>query len=173
MKKLLNFVSQPVTIFTLAILLILFNGLLMLSMPKEYALDLKFAYTVSETIFALESMGAQSRIFYRIGIWILDFPYMVVYMLFFTGVIFKLWGNNKFLLVPLLIGFFDLLENFCVLALLDSFPDISPILAKTASVFTTIKWIFVLFLMGAMVTGLIRMIVQRKYSTESASRFEV
>ncbi|MFC3415317.1 hypothetical protein [Algoriphagus hitonicola] len=173
MRSFLNFVSRPVSIFVLAILLILFNGLLMLSMPKEFALDLKFAYSASDVFFALDSMGTDMREFYRIGIWLLDFPYMLVYTLFFTGVIYRLWGENKLLLLPVVIGFFDLLENVMVLYLLDTFPDIPGVLANMASFFTTSKWIFVLFMMASVLGGLIRMIIHRKCSTETASRYEI
>lgn len=173
MKRLLNFVSKPVSIFVLAILLILFNGLLMLTMPKEFDLDLKFAYSVSDAFIALDSMGTNMRQFYRVGIWLLDFPYMLVYTLFFSGVIYRLWGESKMLLLPLVIGFFDLLENVMVLYLLNTFPDIPRVVANLASFFTTSKWIFVLFMMASVLGGLIRMIIHRKYSTETASRYEI
>lgn len=173
MKRFLNFVSRPVSIFVLAILLILFNGLLMLSIPKEFALDLKFAYSVSDVFLALDSMGRQAREFYRMGIWVLDFPYMAVYSLFFTGILFRLWGEGRLLVLPFVIGFFDLLENLSVLALLDSFPSIPWGLAVTASAFTTLKWVFVIFMMASVLGGLIRAIIHRKYSPDTASRFEI
>lgn len=173
MKRFLNFVSRPGSISVLAILLILFNGLLMLSIPKEFALDLKFAYSVSDVFLALDSMGGQARDLYRMGIWFLDFPYMAVYSLFFTGTLYRLWGLGRVLFLPFVIGFFDLLENLSVLALLESYPTVPWGLAVSASAFTTLKWVFVIFMMASVLGGLIRAIIHRKYSTDTASRFEV
>ncbi|MGM0945309.1 MAG: hypothetical protein ACQEW9_09010 [Bacteroidota bacterium] len=173
MKKLMHFIAKPISIFLLAILLIFFNGMLMLTMPRELALDLKFAYSVSEAFSALESMGEGVRGFYQLGIWLLDFPYMIVYCLFFSAILYRLWGVSRLIWLPLAIAFFDLIENLSVLVLLKTFPAIPENIAVLASIFTSLKWVLVVFLMLSILSGLIRVLIAKKYSSETSSRYEI
>lgn len=172
MDRFLIFVGRKKHLFILFALTLGFNILLSHFMPKEYALDLKFAYTFQEVIFSMDSMGMDSRHLYSIGVWTLDFPYLVVYSLFFVGVLFRLYGKKTFIFLPLGIALMDLIENILVLRILKTFPELDKLLVQAASFFTTFKWILVAVMMTIVLIGLVRMLVLKKHSFQSQSEVE-
>lgn len=138
-------------------------------MPKDYALDLKFAYTFSEAYQALSAMDLDTRKFYRFGIWALDFPYMIVYSLFFGGVLYRLWSSRNLLLLPFLVAVFDFFENLMVLRLLKIFPEPNRMMTLIASAFTTLKWLSVGVMVLTILWGIWRYDFSEKFSTSSTS----
>ncbi|MEN2282635.1 hypothetical protein AAGF08_10900 [Algoriphagus sp. SE2] len=127
-------------------------------LPSEYALDLKFAYSVDQAYYAISSLSKPDREIYRFGIFALDFPYMIVYGLLTIGLIYYMWHNKVILLIPILIVFFDLIENILIVCILNSYPFERPVLAIMASVSTTSKWLFVGLLLLSLLIGLLRLI---------------
>jgi hypothetical protein len=142
-------------------------------MPKEYALDLMFAYTVEEAYLALGSLDWENRDLYRLGIWALDMPYMAIYSLLFSGILLKLWNNKKVIWLPFSIFFMDLLENLMVLRMLKVFPREDQYLAIFSSIFSTSKWIMVAVLIGIIVIGLLSSITIGKYSPLDSQKAEI
>jgi hypothetical protein len=155
MRSLFEFLSKSKNLLLLACLFILFNFLLGSFIPKEYALDLKFAYTADEAYLALGSMNWEIRNIYRMGVWFLDMPYMVIYSLFFTGILFRLWRSRKVAWLTLSILLMDLMENILVLRLLKTFPGRNESLAMYCSLFSTIKWTLVVVMVMMIFIGLV------------------
>ncbi len=141
----------------LAVLFLLFNFLLNYFLPSENALDLKFAYSVDQAYFAISNLSKPDREIYRLGIWALDFPYMIVYGLLASGLLFYLWRNKVIVLIPLFIVFFDLIENILIISILNNYPIEKPVLAIMASITTTSKWIFVGLLLLSILIGALRL----------------
>lgn len=164
MKSLFLFLSKWKNLLILFGLFLLANFLLGKFMPKEYALDLKFAYTVEEAYAAMSQLTIEEQQRYKFGILALDMPYLVIYGLFFSGILMKLWKRNWIILIPVTIMVMDFLENLMVIQILNLFPDQSLILATLASIFTTSKWVTIGVLGGSTILGLFRMLFSRLIS---------
>lgn len=164
MKLLFQFLSKGKNLLLLFCLFLLFNFLLNSFMPKEYALDLRFAYSVEEAYGAIGHLDTDQRQFYRFGIWVFDMPYMVFYCLLFSGILIKLWKNKKTAWLPFAILIMDLFENLMVLRILKIYPTRNEILVTLASGFTTTKWVLVGILIFALLSGLLFVFSTRKYS---------
>ncbi|MBC6365925.1 hypothetical protein DDT91_03910 [Algoriphagus sp. AK58] len=169
MHALFEFVGKSKNLFFLGFLFLSFNFLLFNFMPKEYALDLKFAYTAEEAYLALGHLDQAQREYYRIGVWALDMPYMVIYTLFFIGVLNTLWNSRRFVGLPVGILVMDFFENILILKILKIYPRQDELLVMTASCFSTVKWLLVGFLLILIVAGILSWINQRGYSHSKSS----
>lgn len=130
-------------------------------MPKEYALDLKFAYSVDEAYTAMSHLTIEEQQRYKFGILALDMPYLLVYGLFFSGILVKLWKRKRVVLIPVSIMVMDFFENLLVIQIIDLLPNQSATLATFASIFTTSKWILIGVLALAIITGLVFSLLAR------------
>jgi hypothetical protein len=155
----------------LSCLVILFNILLSSFLPADQALDLKFAYSVKEAYEAIGMLDLETRKIYRFGIWALDLPYMIIYGLLFSGILFKIWEKKKVMFIPLGVVLLDLFENLMVLRILKLYPLENEILATFASFFTTGKWLLVGVMVLMIFFGLIHRFFDRKLTTEPTSHF--
>lgn len=161
MQSLFLFISKWRNLLVLFCLFLLANFLLGKYMPKEYALDLKFAYSVDEAYVALGHLSAEQQQQYKFGILALDMPYLVVYGLFFSGILLKIWKRKWLVFIPVTILVMDFFENLMVIKILNQLPDQSITLASFASIFTTSKWISIGILAGAILLGLVRLLAVR------------
>lgn len=148
--------SKPSNLLGLFSLFVLFNILLKRFMPKNLALDIRFAYSANEAYDLIRIMGESTREKYLIVIWTLDTPYMFIYFLLLLGLVSKILKQKKFLVLPFVIVGLDFFENVFVSSLLVSFPLENQFLGYFASFFTTTKWLFVGLCMAFLVIGLIR-----------------
>ncbi|TFV94341.1 hypothetical protein E4S40_09930 [Algoriphagus kandeliae] len=169
MKAIVDFVSDKKILIALFFLLVALNLSLSFFMPKDHALDLKFAYTFSEAYQSLSEMDLDTRKFYRFGIWALDFPYMIVYSLFFAGILYRFWRSQTLITLPFLVAAFDLFENLIVLRILKLFPEPNRLLTLLASGFTTLKWLTVGVMVLVLIVGVWRYYFSGKISTSSSS----
>ena len=64
-------------------------------------------------------------------------------------------------LVPFATAVFDLLENAGIVAMLALYPQQVPVLARAASLFTTLKWVFLIFTTVLVLVGFLGMGVSR------------
>lgn len=145
--------GKRLVLILLTCLFFLFNILLNHFLSSEYALDLKFAYSVDQAYSAISNLSKPDRDLYKFGILVLDFPYMIVYGLLASGLTYCLWRNRKIVLIPISIVFFDLIENVLIISILNNYPTKKPVLAFMASIVTTCKWmtvglLFLSFLIG-------------------------
>lgn len=171
MLKLFKSIDNRMNLIILTLLLVLFNILLSSLLPADQALDLKFAYSVQEAYEAIGMLDLETRNIYRLGIWALDLPYMIIYGLLFSGVLFKIWKKKKVMLIPLGVVLLDLFENLMVLRILKLYPLENEILATFASFFTTGKWLLVGVMVLMILFGLIHNFFTRKLTTEPSSHF--
>ncbi len=102
----------------LTCLLLLFNFLLSSLLQADKVLDLKFAYSVQEAYEAIGLLDFESREIYRFGLWALDLPYMIIYGLLFSGLLYKIWKTQKVLILTLGVVLMDFFENLMVLRIL-------------------------------------------------------
>lgn len=153
----------PILVF----LFFLFNYLLTISLPVDLVLDLKFMYSPQVILDSLSQMDEQGRAAYAEGILYLDLPYVIVYTVLFYTLLQKLWSGRHLCILTLSIAAMDTCENFLMLYHIRSFPDISDALGYLTSVFTSVKWLLVVILLGLVFAGLLRKIL---FSKESHSK---
>ncbi|SFB33749.1 hypothetical protein [Algoriphagus aquimarinus] len=143
MEAIFRKLERPPSLLALVVLFALFNLLLNYFMPRELALDVRFAYSANEAYNSIQSMGPKVRENYLAVIWILDTAYMLVYLLLFSILIMKISKRKLLVILPLVIFILDLFENLMVTFLLLKFPVESQVLGFIASFFTTTKWLTV------------------------------
>ena len=159
-------------LFILFILFIWINYLLSSFLPKDYALDLKFAYTAEEAYQALSHLSPKEIELYRFGVWSLDMPYLLIYFLFFSALLKRLWGGGRYYVIPMFISLMDLAENFLLLGILSKYPNRQETLVWICSVFSTLKWIAVGFLILWILGGVLNFFVSRRKSMVSSVESE-
>ena len=162
MPSLFKSVSSTKILVILGILFVVFNLLIPQFLPKDQALDLRFAYSEEEAIFLLNQLTANQIDDYRFGLLALDMPYLIVYSLLFGGLLFRFWGNNFIIYVPFLAAFADFMENLGIYQILNVTPVIESPWILLASVFSTFKWIFVAIIFTGVFGGILRKVLSGK-----------
>ncbi len=106
--------------------------------------DAKSHYSPEELYAFLGGIGESGRRLYAWTQVTLDVIYPVVYCLLFAVLLVVLYRWEKLrclVLLPLLTGLFDLLENFTTAYLAATFkPERNDVLASVAPIFSTGKW---------------------------------
>lgn len=137
-------------------------------------LDLQRTYTLSEVNEFFTKLKPEGRVIYKHVASFVDmiypFVYGVLFILILTFLLKNLFGDGSnwlFLaLTPLLIMLFDFLENINILALLDTFPQLSNDLVERGAMFTSLKWLWVLVTIGLVVLSgigcFVKMILGKK-----------
>ncbi|WP_026952878.1 hypothetical protein [Algoriphagus mannitolivorans] len=162
MNALIKSVSEAKVLVILGILFIGFNLLIPFFLPKDQALDLRFAYSVEEATFLMNQLTVDQISDYKFGLMALDMPYLIAYSLLFAGILFKLWGSSFLIYVPFFAGLADFIENLAVFQVLDGLPKASESWIIFASVSTTAKWIFVAILITGVLGGVFRKLLSKK-----------
>ena len=126
------------------------------------ALDVRPGYTHEEALIALESYSERGRKIY-IGVSsTIDTLIPVCWVLLFCGLLYRFRlteGTWYVACTPLIVGFFDLLENLQIIAMLVQYPDIGQTQVAWASTFTMVKmWSGQLILFLALLFLLIALI---------------
>lgn len=162
MKSIFSDLERRRNLFILFIAFLWINYLLSSFLPKEHALDLKFAYSVEEAYQSLSHLSLDEINLYSFGIWSLDMPYLLIYFLFFSALLKRLWGGNRYFIIPLAIAGFDLFENMLLLRILGFFPERYEVLVSICSIFSTAKWLSVGILIICLGAGAWNYLVSRK-----------
>ncbi|MFN4000239.1 hypothetical protein [Algoriphagus sp.] len=173
MQSLFLFLSKWRNLLLLFCLFLLANFLLSIYMPKEHALDLKFAYSVDEAYDALNQLSSEEQGRYKNGILAIDMPYLLVYGLLFSGILLKIWKREWPVLIPVTIMVMDFFENLMVILILNQLPNQSTTLASLASIFSTGKWTTIGILAGAIIFGLVRMLFLRIFSNSITEEIKI
>ena len=155
MNTLFEFLSNKRALSILLILFVILNFSLTYFMPKDQALDLKFAYSIEEAYLLLGQLNQAQREFYCFGAWALDMPYMLVYTMFFSGILYRLWNKKRVAWIAFIILLADFFENLFILQVLKNYPSHLSETVVYASIFTTSKWILVAIALMTMVIGLL------------------
>ncbi|MBS4070728.1 hypothetical protein ACFPIK_01875 [Algoriphagus aquatilis] len=164
MNTLFEFLGNKRSLYVLLILFAILNFSLTYFMPKDQALDLKFAYSVEEAYLLLGQLNQSQREFYCFGAWALDLPYMIVYTLFFSGILYRLWNKKRIAWIAFFILLADFFENIFILQVLKNYPSHLSDTVMYASIFTTSKWIFVGVVLLSIVGGLVNRYFQFSFS---------
>ena len=110
-------------------------------------LDLRQGYTTQEVTDLFLDIGFNGRLTYIIASAILDTLFPIAYVSFFASIIFlnvkEIKGLNYIVLIPLMAGFIDILENIQLINLLVQFPTYSPNEVSLTSFTTKFKHFFI------------------------------
>jgi hypothetical protein len=152
MEKIISKISNPKILITLFALFIVFNTLIFPQFSPEYkgqslhVLDLRFAYNKAEVMNLFTKLGDEGRKTYMIIELTADLIYPIIYTLLLVGLLFRFSKDSVFeniMYFPFLILFFDYLENFNIVYMLNSYPEISSLHVDIGAFFTKLKWIMV------------------------------
>lgn len=127
-------------------------------------IDLLFFYTPEKVYGMIASYGDEIRASYRTFELTGDIAYPIVYTLFFSLAITWLFQRgfptssnmHKYNVVPFGAWLFDLFENLCIVAMLSIYPATPAALAWVATIFTMIKWLFVVPTVLLLLYGLVK-----------------
>lgn len=167
----------------IAVLLVLFLVLFLVVFPMVSAqlaifsgglqmIDMETSYTPEQVYQMIAAYGEQGRSLYLITTLTADILYPLDYSLLFallivttfleafpTGRMFRMVRNLS--LIPFITAIFDLLENFGIVAMLALYPQQIPFLAQAASLFTTLKWAFLILTIVLVLAGFLGLGVAR------------
>ncbi|GAA4450847.1 hypothetical protein GCM10023189_12100 [Nibrella saemangeumensis] len=141
--------------------------------------DLLIANTDPDKILEMVAMyGPEGRPYYAFGVLTADVAYPVIYT-FLLGVALSLlfrsrtytpfyWVN----LIPVAAMLFDLLENACIVTLLNTYPDASRSVAILCMVFSNLKWGGFALSLGLILYGLVRLLMRQFSRSSQSSRTE-
>ena len=131
-------------------------------------LDVKSGYSYDEAMASMEGYGRDGRTTYAWASMLLDTLFPVVYVTLFAGLIYRFRlteGTWWLAFVPVAAGFWDLLENVQITAMLVGYPDLGPSQVAWASAFTTVKGyigpVYQILGLGLLLVALVRRALAR------------
>ena len=164
----------------MAVLLVVFLVLFLVVFPMVSAqlaifsgglhmLDMETGYSPEQAYQMIAAYGEQGRALYITSSLTADILYPLDYSLLFALLIvttfLEAFPGGRMLrnlsLVPFATAVFDLLENAGIVAMLALYPQQVPVLARAASLFTTLKWVFLIFTTVLVLVGFLGMGVSR------------
>jgi hypothetical protein len=149
--------SQNKVLATLGVLILIFNlWLLPLGTDGKIPLDLKFGYDRQQADQVLDDLGKTILPKYRFGLLVTDMIYPFVYGSFLGLLLLRIWKLKWILALPVLVMLLDIGENLSILALVDTFPELSESDVQRASVFSSAKWVMVIFVFSVLFIGLVK-----------------
>jgi len=127
-------------------------------------IDLQFFYTPDKVYGMIASYGDEIRTSYRTFELTGDIIYPIVYTLFFSLAITWLFQRgfpsdsnmHKYNVVPFGAWLFDLFENICIVTMLSIYPSTPSALAWISTIFTMLKWLFVIPTALLLLYGLVK-----------------
>jgi hypothetical protein len=131
-------------------------------MPGEKPLDLEVYYSAEVAFERLSEFSEEIRKSYRMGLMVTDMIYPIVYSLLFSFIIFSLWQNEKFAVLPFIILVFDFIENISVITMLGLFPEKSIFWGTLAGISTSLKWFFSALTLILVVIGFGKKALEKK-----------
>ncbi len=154
-------------ILFLAFLWIVFNvAFSLVFAPLEGVVpDLKLYYTATQIYHTISQYDAHHIQTYINGTLLLDFLYPWIYGLLLSFLLFRLSSNIRLSLLPVLIMFFDYLENILVLIVMYTYPRHLDAVATSAGLFTMLKWLSTALCLGV-IMYLFFMYLGKRYLTE-------
>jgi hypothetical protein len=161
----------------LASLMILFTILSMIVFPAVSArlgelsggtrmIDMETSYTPNQVFKMVASYGDPGRSLYILTTCTADLLFPFNYSLLFALLIIATYRRafprgrmvRSMYLAPFITAFFDLLENAGLVTLLASYPQQWVLVAQMASLFTTLKWAFMVITFVLVLIGFVGLI---------------
>lgn len=132
-------------------------------------LDIRPGYTFAEVEQLFTVLGEQGRQLYT-TLQVLDLIFPLAYgmtlTLALTGVITRLFPEGhtmeKAVSLPILGMIFDYLENITIATLIASYPNLSPLAVSVASIFTQLKWSFIILACVLLVILAVLALIKKK-----------
>lgn len=126
-------------------------------------------YSYEHATSLLQELGPEGRQIYLTRQLPLDFIYPGLFAVSYTLLLFWLFSKEfkddsgvfYFAFIPVLGGFFDYLENICIIIMLKTFPTTSTTLVKISSTFTLLKGIFTTLFFILLLIGVGAALVKR------------
>lgn len=148
-----SFLSKNVTwkhILMLLGLIIVFNFLIF---PLVYPtnqdtviLDTQFSYSSDKAYTILAEYNKEELKEYGIGVLTVDFVYPIIYSLFLCFLIYKLSNKKTIAMLSLIMLFSDYAENLGIVTIINYYPQKLPCIVSLSSLFTSLKWTTLVFL---------------------------
>ena len=167
----------------MAVLLVTFLVLFLVVFPMVSAqlallsggmhmIDMETGYTPAQAYQMIAAYGEQGRSLYIITTLTADIIYPLDYSLLFALLMVttfleafpggRMIGMLRNLsLMPFATAVFDLLENAGIVAMLALYPQQVPFLAQAASLFTTLKWVFLILTVVLVLVGFLGLGISR------------
>ncbi|MEE9348782.1 MAG: hypothetical protein V3U80_01905 [Flavobacteriaceae bacterium] len=117
-------------------------------LPIDKILDLRFSYNANDIFSLFDEFGAKGRNSYKLSALSIDSPYAIIYSITYAIIIYLLLKSNDLLkykmliLLPFLIGMFDIFENVSIALMSHYYPIKMMSLANATPYFTLFKWLF-------------------------------
>ena len=132
-------------------------------------LDIRPGYTFADVENLFTALGEQGRQLYT-TLQVLDLVFPLAYgmtlTLALTGVITRLLPEGhpmeKVVSLPILGMIFDYLENITIATLIASYPNLSPLAVSVASIFTRLKWSFIILACVLLVILAVLLLIKKK-----------
>jgi hypothetical protein len=106
-------------------------------------IDSKPFYSPERAYEMVAAYGVKGRKFY-IYLEIFDYIFAVIYSLFFTINLIYMFPSYKIMIFPLLIIFFEYIENTCILWMLLRFPEKMTRVAQVSNISTIFKSLLII-----------------------------
>lgn len=158
LERLMKFASGKNVLVLFLLTMLIYAMMLKYTIPmvQSYAPNLAIfdlspaGYSYEHATSLLQELGAEGRQIYLARQLPLDFIYpglfAISYSLLLLWLFHKEFNENakvfSLAFIPVLGGFFDYLENICIIIMLKTFPTTSVMLVKISSTFTLLKGIF-------------------------------
>jgi len=148
------------SVLILFIIILGFNGYFMVKMKSSTGqppLDLRFTHSPKVTYKNFDAMSEDQQKRYMIGELTTDIIYPIIYTLFFSFSLLLLFKGNQIIpFVPYGAFIMDVFENLSLFTLLKLYPQHINWLAWVSSIFSTLKWLFVMLSFLLIILGLFR-----------------
>ncbi|CCH56693.1 hypothetical protein BN8_06076 [Fibrisoma limi BUZ 3] len=111
--------------------------------------------------------GAEGRAYYAQAELTADLAYPIVYTFLLCIVLSLVFRQTSaspsslINLLPLVVWAIDMLENACVVVLLNTYPHLSPLVVTMCLVCTNLKWIAFFTIIATILYGLVRLAIRR------------
>jgi hypothetical protein len=148
-SKLRNLVVMIVSSFVVVMIMAMLTQTLVYDIYGDVTMpDTRFTYTITEITAAFNTLGQAG-----LNVWVqahmLDFLFPLTYMFAMAfGLNMELRrlisGNSKaklLVLIPLMAGIADYIENILILTQIAAYPNLSGVVITIASAITSMKWI--------------------------------
>ncbi|MEO5906166.1 MAG: hypothetical protein ABIQ11_05535 [Saprospiraceae bacterium] len=173
----LNRISNWKTLVGLILLFLIFPMVLFRNaMEKINALagkeigpiDLTFGFSPKRTLQMIEDYGDAGRAYYQHVEMSIDIIFPIVYAFLFAVLITIIYrrlinGPVRHLnMLPVVVMFFDFLENFAIISLLKHYPEQSMLMASLCELFKLLKWLMFGLIIFLVIYGLIKLLLKKQ-----------
>ncbi|GAB3778334.1 hypothetical protein GCM10028818_27100 [Spirosoma horti] len=129
-------------------------------------IDLLVGYNPARISQMIGEYGPEGRAIYAQGELTLDVAYPFIYTFLFCILLTLLFRHRTYTsfrlvnVLPVSILIFDLLENSCIVYLLNIYPATSPVTTAFCSLLTNLKWMVTAIVLGLIVYGLVKLAIR-------------